>query len=49
MNSEMKIMEANGEWMKNPKHIQNCRSISTLNSVDLTSEFVKKHNCLLIF
>ncbi|NJL52736.1 MAG: hypothetical protein HC930_11955 [Hydrococcus sp. SU_1_0] len=40
--------ETHGEWKANTNSPQGYRSLSTLESVDLTSEFVKNHRCTLI-
>jgi hypothetical protein len=41
------IVEIDGEFMMNIRHPDGHRAISTKNPVDLTSEFVKKHECIL--
>jgi hypothetical protein len=41
-------IEIHGEWKANSVHPQGYRSISTLEAVEITSEFVKDHNCVLV-
>jgi hypothetical protein len=41
-------IEIHGEWKGNSIHPQGYRSISTLEAVEITSEFVKNHNCVLV-
>jgi hypothetical protein len=43
-----RIIETHGEWIGTPENLEGKRAISTLNTIDLTSEFVKQHNCVLI-
>ncbi len=41
------LVEIEGELIMDRKHPQGHRAISTRDKVDLTSEFVKMHNCRL--
>ncbi|MGL5872927.1 MAG: hypothetical protein ACRC2R_11275 [Xenococcaceae cyanobacterium] len=41
------IVEIEGEFIMNVRHPYGHRAISTIELVDLTSEFVKKHECIL--
>jgi hypothetical protein len=43
-----RIIETRGEWHQTPRNRDGKRSISVLNAGDLTSEFVKQHDCTLI-
>ncbi len=43
-----RIIETRGEWHQNPRNSEGKKSISVLNARDLTSEFVKQHDCHLI-
>ena len=43
-----RIIETRGEWHQIPRNRESKTSISVLNAEDLTSEFVKQHDCTLI-
>ncbi|CAN1209012.1 hypothetical protein TUMEXPCC7403_02230 [Tumidithrix helvetica PCC 7403] len=46
--SYVQNLKTHGEWIGSPKHPKGYRSISTLDSVSLTSDFVKAHDCTLV-
>ena len=46
-NKVHKIIEIEGELIMDRKHPQGHRAISTRDKVDLTSEFIRTHNCKL--
>ncbi len=47
-NTEYQTIQIKGELLMDVKHPQNHRAISTTDLIDLTSDFVKKHDCKLI-
>jgi hypothetical protein len=47
-NREERIIEIEGEFLMDVKHPLNHRAISTTDLIDLTSDFVKKHECKLV-
>jgi hypothetical protein len=42
------IIELEGEFLMDVRHPSGHRAISTIDKVDLTSEFVRKHECRLV-
>jgi hypothetical protein len=47
-NQKKQIIEIEGEFLMDVRHPLNYRAISTTDLIELTSEFVKKHDCKLI-
>ncbi len=47
-NQEHQIVEIQGEMLVDRRHPLSHRAISTTDSIDLTSDFVKKHECKLV-
>ncbi len=41
-------IETSGEWIADRRHPLGHRSISTLDDISLTSEFVKENDCMLL-
>jgi hypothetical protein len=47
-NQKYQTIEIEGEFLMDVKHPLNHRAISTKDFIDLTSDFVKKHECKLV-
>ena len=46
-NTLLKVVELHGEWIADKKYPLDYRSLSTLSKVDISSDFIKEHNCIL--
>lgn len=47
-NQKEQIVKIEGELLMDARHPLNHRAISTTDLIDLTSDFVKKHECKLV-